>query len=248
MAEFFGTLERIAADLYPWRWPILAAILVIGAAVSYYAYRRELHLAVWKRRRLAAVIATPLVIVFGFLAWGLGSPLFIDETVEEEFPFAYTAEVPEGMEMEDIEMTMAVVAAMDNEPMMEAMPGMMMEEEEGGEAVKLKEGSFRDADSFHRGSGQAVIYRAPDGSHLLRLENLNVTNGPRLHVLLAVHEDPMRVSDIKDSEYHDLGRLKGNIGNQNYPIPGNVNAEAQMSVIIYCKPFSVIFSVAPLMN
>ena len=56
-------------------------------------------------------------------------------------------------------MTMAVVAAMDDEPMMEAMPEMMMEEEETGEAVKLKEGNFRDADSFHRGSGQAIIYR-----------------------------------------------------------------------------------------
>ena len=248
MAEFFGTLERIAADLYPWRWPILAAILVIGAAVSYYSYRRELHLAVWRRRRLAAIIATPLLIVFGFLAWGLGSPLFINETVEEEFPFAYTAVVPADMEMEDIEMTMAVVAAMDDEPMMEAMPEMMMAEEESSEAVKLKEGNFRDADSLHRGSGKAIIYEAPDGSHLLRLEDLNVTNGPRLHVLLAVHEDPMRVSDIKDNGYHDLGRLKGNIGNQNYPVPADVDVNAQMSVIIYCKPFSVIFSVAPLMN
>jgi len=247
MAEFFGTLERIAADLYPWRWPILAAILVIGATATYYAYRRELHLAVWRRRRLAAIIATPLVIVFGFLAWGLGSPLFIDKTVEEEFPFAHTAVVPEGMEMEDIEMTMEVVAAMDDEPMMEAMPEMMMEEEEA-KAVRLKEGNFRDADSFHRGSGQAIIYRAPDGSHLLRLENLDVTNGPRLHVLLAVHEDPMEVSDIKDNGYHDLGRLKGNIGNQNYEVPDDVDVDAQMSVIIYCKPFSVIFSVAPLVN
>lgn len=249
MAEFFGTLERIAADLYPWRWLILAAILVTGAAASYYAYRRGLHLMVWRRRKPAAIIATPLLIVFGFLAWGLGSPLFIDETVEEEFPFAYTAVVPEGMEMEDVEMTMAVVAAMDDEPMMEAMPEMMMEEddEEEEKAVKLKEGSFRDADSFHRGSGQAIIYRGPDGSHLLRLENLDVTNGPRLHVLLAVHPDPMEVSQIKDNGYHDLGRLKGNIGNQNYHIPDDVNVDAQMSVIIYCKPFSVIFSVAPLL-
>lgn len=247
MAEFFGTLERIAADLYPWRWPILAAILVIGVATTYYAYRREFHLVIWRRRKLAAIIATPLLIVFGFLAWGLGSPLFIDETVEEEFPFAHTAIVPEGMEMKDIEMTMAVVAAMDDEPMTEAMPEIMMEEE-ADVAVKLKEGSFRDADSFHRGSGQAIIYYTPDGSHLLRLENLNVTNGPRLHVLLAIHEDPMEVSEIKDNGYHDLGRLKGNIGNQNYPIPDDVNVDAQMSVIIYCKPFSVIFSVAPLMN
>ena len=112
----------------------------------------------------------------------------------------------------------------------------------------LKTGNFRDADSFHRGSGKAIIYEAPDGSHLLRLEDLNVTNGPRLHVLLAVHDDPMRVSEIKDNGYHDLGRLKGNIGNQNYPVPADVDVNAQMSVIIYCKPFSVIFSVAPLMN
>ena len=247
MAEFFGTLERIAADLYPYRWPILAGLIVIFSLAAYYAYRRQLHLAVWRRRRLAAIIGTPLLIVFGFLAWGLGSPLFIDETVEEEFPFAYSAVVPSGMDMEDVEMTMAVVAAMDDEPMMESMPETMMTEEEG-KAVKLKEGGFRDADSFHRGSGQAVIYRAPDGIHLLRLEDLEVTNGPRLHVLLAVHGDPMKVSDIKDNGYHDLGRLKGNIGSQNYLVPDDVDVDAQMSVIIYCKPFSVIFSVAPLVG
>ena len=46
--------------------------------------------------------------------------------------------------------------------------------------VLLETGSFQDADSFHKGSGQATIYRGSDGSHLLRLENLNVTNGPDL--------------------------------------------------------------------
>ena len=61
-------------------------------------------------------------------------------------------------------------------------------------------------------------------------------------------KNPMEVSEIKDNGYHDLGRLKGNIGNQNYEVPDDVDVDAQMSVIIYCKPFSVIFSVAPLMN
>ena len=51
--------------------------------------------------------------------------------------------------------------------------------------VKLKTGNFRDADSFHRGSGQATIYRGPDGSRVLRLENLDVTNGPDLHVIIT---------------------------------------------------------------
>ena len=44
----------------------------------------------------------------------------------------------------------------------------------------------------------------------------------------------------------DLGKLKGNIGNQNYPSlagtdPANLNA-----VVIYCNPFNVVFAVTPL--
>ena len=56
----------------------------------------------------------------------------------------------------------------------------------------------------------------------------------------------MTRSELKDDGYHDLGKLKGNIGNQNYTVPDGVDVSAQMSVVIYCKPFSVIFSVAPL--
>ena len=44
-------------------------------------------------------------------------------------------------------------------------------------AAKLKEGSFRDADRSHRGSGTATIYRGPDGSNLLRLEDFSVSCG-----------------------------------------------------------------------
>ena len=32
MAEFFGALERLAADLYPWRYVIGAALLLAIAA------------------------------------------------------------------------------------------------------------------------------------------------------------------------------------------------------------------------
>ena len=39
---------------------------------------------------------------------------------------------------------------------------------------------------------------------------------------------------------------KGNKGNQNYPIPDDVDVDSQMSVVIYCVPFSVVFSVATL--
>ena len=112
--------------------------------------------------------------------------------------------------------------------------------------LALKSGSFRDADSFHKGSGRATIYQTPDGARLLRLEDFQTTNGPELHVVLSQSPNPQSSAEVKSPGYLDLGKLKGNIGNQNYPIPNGTDVGAQMSVVIYCKPFSVVFSVASL--
>lgn len=112
--------------------------------------------------------------------------------------------------------------------------------------VKLKEGEFKDYDRVHRGSGTATVYMGPDGSRLLRLENFNVTNGPDLHVIMSPSSNPASTGSVKSSGYVDLGKLKGNKGNQNYPIPDNVDVTKLRSVVIYCDPFHVIFSVAQL--
>ncbi len=104
----------------------------------------------------------------------------------------------------------------------------------------------RDADSFHRGNGRASIYHLKDGSQLLRLEDFTVTNGPDLRVLLAGHPDPSTRGELDAQGYVELGRLKGNVGNQNYDVPASVDLVAQMSVVICCKPFHVVFSVAGL--
>ena len=109
-------------------------------------------------------------------------------------------------------------------------------------AVSLISGDFKDADRFHKGSGRATIYRLEDDSHVLRLEDLNVTNGPDLHVLLMV--DPE--GGDKSQGFVDLGKLKGNIGNQNYPIPDDIVVSEYGAVMIYCQPFHVVFSTAPL--
>ena len=112
--------------------------------------------------------------------------------------------------------------------------------------VALSSGEFRDADSFHRGSGDATIYRLPDGSHLLRLEDFEVTNGPDLRVLLARPNDPQSRDELHAAGYTHLAKLKGNKGNQNYEIPADIDPSGVGSIIIYCMPFQVIFSVAPL--
>ena len=81
---------------------------------------------------------------------------------------------------------------------------------------------------------------------MLRLEDFRATNGPDLHVLLSPAADPASRDELQTAGYVGLGKLKGNIGNQNYEIPANIDPNAQGSVIIYCMPFHVIFSVAPL--
>ena len=186
---------------------------------------------------IAAVVVLVPVVAF---AWWLLSPLFISNTVDEEFPFAANAEIPAEMTMAEVEMVMETMAQMDQEPMVEPMPEMT------AQPVAVASGSFRDADSFHRGSGTATIYQTPDGGHVLRFEDFMVTNGPDLRVLLAEPGDPMSRDELQSGGYTHLAKLKGNIGNQNYEIPADIDLSEQNSVIIYCMPFHVIFSVAPL--
>ena len=184
----------------------------------------------------AAVIAAIPAIA---LAWWLASPLFINTTVDEEFPLTVSADIPDGFTREEVEDTMATMAKMDNtmtEPMMPAMSAAMV----------LSMGNFRDADSFHKGSGTATVYQLEDGSHVLRFEDFRVTNGPDLRVLLSKAPDISNKGQFQQYEYVELDRLKGNIGNQNYEIPADLDISQYGSVVIYCKPFHVLFSVAAL--
>ena len=193
-----------------------------------------------KRKRVwMTVIVVAVLAPIAAFAWYLFSPVLFDKTVEEEFPFAHTATVPDGMSMGEIEDTMATMAKMDS-PMEDGMPKQM------AEAAALKTGQLKDADRFHKGSGTATVYRLPDGSHVLRLETLKVTNGPALVVILSPHPDPGNSGEVRQEGHVELGKLKGNIGNQNYPLPEGVDPSTFNSVVIYCKPFKVIFSVAQL--
>ncbi|MCI0712781.1 MAG: DM13 domain-containing protein, partial [Chloroflexi bacterium] len=53
-------------------------------------------------------------------------------------------------------------------------------------------------------------------------------------------------SSVDISGYIDLGQLKGNTGNQNYFIEADVTIPENASVVIWCEPFAVLFSVASL--
>lgn len=100
-------------------------------------------------------------------------------------------------------------------------------------------GNFIDAgDGFHKAEGVAKVIDLTDGRTFLRLENLKTTNGPDLYVYLSTGKDV--------SEIVDLGKLKGNIGNQNYEIPAGTDLSKFNTVLIWCKAFSTLFGSAQL--
>ena len=196
-----------------------------------------------------AIVAAPVLAV----AWWRLSPLFMNTTVDEEFPAPTAAAVvvplpddvtmPPDMTLDEARGVMVGMAKLDA-PMTEPMPSEMMASADAATAVSA--GEFQDADSFHRGSGSATIYRLPNGEGVLRLENFSVTNGPRLHVILTPSANPEGRNDVRADGHLDLGGLKGNRGDQNYPIPADADLSSFGSAVIYCVPFNVVFSVATL--
>ena len=191
-----------------------------------------------------------VIVVAAAAGWFFISPFFIDRTVDEELTFTpestgdrmptpseFAASTPEERK-KLMEKVTAEMASKPDQKADEAMPPME-------KPRVLRRGNFRDGDSIHKGSGDALLYRLPDGSHLVRFEHFRVTNGPALVVYLAKHPDPAKASDVT-AGFLELGKLKGNVGNQNYTIPSDVNLSEFHSVVIWCKLFGVLFSPAAL--
>lgn len=93
-------------------------------------------------------------------------------------------------------------------------------------------------DGIHDASGEVILIESNDGSRFIRFENFQASNGPDLYVYLATDETAQ--------DFVNLGRLKGNIGNQNYMIPPGLEISKYDNVLIWCKQFSVLFGHAEL--
>jgi len=98
----------------------------------------------------------------------------------------------------------------------------------------------------HPTRGQATIYESIGGKRYLRLTVFTTSNGPDVHVVLARAEDPAVEQKIVKGnlDYVELGKLKGNQGDQNYEVPVAVDLQKYNAVVIYCVRFSAVFGVA----
>lgn len=101
----------------------------------------------------------------------------------------------------------------------------------------------------HPTRGRVLVIEQPDGSRILRIEDLSTTSGPDLRIWLSsgpVIEGREGWFVFADHEYVELGRLKANQGNQNYRIPASADLTELTSVSIWCKRFAVSFGAAEL--
>jgi hypothetical protein len=109
----------------------------------------------------------------------------------------------------------------------------------GQESSILHVGEFVGVnDGVHNAEGQVKVLELNDSTNFLRLEDFKATNGPDLYVYLSTEKSA--------SDFVNLGRLKGNVGNQNYEIPQGTDLSKYATVLIWCQAFSVLFGSAEL--
>ena len=174
-----------------------------------------------RRRTWIWIVAGAVLIVLGAvtLIWFQPQKLFYDNTVDEAVP--------------------TVTAPADSS-------GSSTDGGNDGasaEPVELATGTFISRE--HDTTGTVRILRLPDGSTILRLEDFETSNGPALFVYLSQNTADGEDGAF-DDDYIDLGALKGNIGDQNYVIPPEIDALGFTSVVVWCDRFNVSFGAADL--
>lgn len=184
-----------------------------------------------KSRLLRPAVVVPLsvvIVLVGVLGLALFQPwkLFVDQQVNEALPG-------------DLAPTASVSA--------DAGTSMPTPAEPATPTV-LASGSFISHE--HATTGGVQILQLPDGTRVLRIEDLNTSNGPDLKVWLTdapVIEGVDGWGVFDDGQWVDLGALKGNQGSQNYVIPADVDLSNLTSLSIWCDRFNVSFGAASLL-
>ncbi|MGC2429452.1 MAG: DM13 domain-containing protein [Nitrososphaeraceae archaeon] len=190
------------------------------------------------------------IIVITFAIYTI-SPLLINTVINEPLPPSSVSsdfqrfmnmtederiEAANNMTQKQKEIIMTV-AAKDNDTVSENLSVATM----SASSNEILIGNFVGAgDGFHNAEGVAKIIQLADGTDILRLENFKATNGPDLYVYLS--------TDKTNADIVNLGRLKGNIGNQNYLIPAGTDITKYNTALIWCRAFSVIFGSAQVLT
>ena len=182
---------------------------------------------------IAVVVVAGLAwLAFGF--FGIQAA-FIDDEVDEAGPvFTATAAEQDEVAATD-EFQEAMAEAEENRTESDEPAEAAMPDTEPAEIVTQFSGDFS-GESRYDITGEALVLSDGSEQRFLRFEGFESDNGPDLKVYLRA----------ENGEFVTLGDLKGNIGDQNYEIPVEVDLTVFSTVEIWCERFGVGFGGAPL--
>jgi hypothetical protein len=207
----------------------------------------------WIRRNLKIILPVSAIAVVGvaYLAFGVFGvhTLFIDDKVDEDGP-VFNSGIAAAAPLE----TLAPVSeepSASTEPEASAAPAgatpvteAPVAEAPAPQIGTLAEGTFIPRGRYS-GEGTAVVLNDGSEQRFVRFENFSTDNGPDLRVYLSA-SDANADSATFDDDFIDLGVLKGNIGDQNYEIPPDVDLSVYDTVVVWCVRFSTPFTAADL--
>ena len=170
-------------------------------------------------------------LAFGFL--GIQSA-FLDSEVDQAAPTFGQERTQEELEtlLESDEFRQAMLDAEGNPTEANQSVG---DTAMAGDIITQFSGGFAGVMGYDI-TGEALVLNDGSAQRFLRFENFSSDNGPDLKVVLRA----------ENGDLVNLGPLQGNIGDQNYEIPEDVDLDVFSFVEIYCERFSVIFGGAQL--
>ncbi len=182
---------------------------------------------------IAAAVASVVIAGAGYLAFGYFGiqAAFIDDEVDEAGPIFTATEAEQDAMAETDEFQDAMAEAEENQTEVEEAAEDVMPDE----IVTLVSGQFSGLSRYDV-TGEALVLNDGSEQRFLRFESFDSNNGPDLKVYLRA----------ANGDFVNLGDLKGNIGDQNYEIPTDVDLAVFSRVEIWCERFGVGFGFAEL--
>ncbi len=97
------------------------------------------------------------------------------------------------------------------------------------------------------GTGTVTVYRLPDGSHAVRLDDFFVTANSDLELQFSPLEAPRSTKQITDNDRSpSIGVLDVTTGSLNFTVPANVDPTRFRSFVIWCQVANSAYAAATL--
>lgn len=181
------------------------------------------------RRRWVGLgaIGVVLVAVVAFGVFGVHT-LFFDNVVDEQGPTfesgaTSTTSPSVATRPTDSSPSDAITATTSSSPNATTAPVPQVREAGRGTFV----------DRSHPGTGTVVILTDGVQSFVRFEDDFATDNGPDLYVTVTVADQQI-----------ELGRLRRNVGAQNYELPADLGPDSVEAVSVWCKRFDVTFTSA----